>query len=632
MNIYSNSNMLNIPHDITKEEQIEKILDQSQIWNDITETSEQVANTNNEENPENIIINVDDKSVKFINDVQEWEQFVISNDEDEQTQDNHQQVEQVTSSENDIEQSIILNQDAEQTINKDVEILSEDLKQSKNEIHEHDIELNEPEEEEQETERPVENESCVTTSDQSADIVEEHIQQVNIEPEQLVEDISSSEIDESSIITSVNEEPIVIHVVETNHSIITNDEVESTTTIQSTKSELFNEQSIPDTTDIVNNENIVLPNGHNEQSEINNDEETNQSSTFIDNIESTECLSSNNEHEQIVTTNFNNDWIETNANLQQFTIESPVQIEASSVEHQSVNVTSKKLEKPIVMELPQPISLNGDSNTSMSNDQDLNAVNKKEPVENIVSSCENRLSAASNEQLTQAKLVSHQQELLTFVPKQQRSTSSSSSQSTSYSDVVSRQLPTLTNAPRKPTNPVKNQEYHTETQRKVITPQVKPEKPKQNNKKTEQVTLTSTIREPQSSVVLVEKQEAINTVIEEKHTTSNPSNGEHQTLSTVTNKCKRSHGRKRKAKKSSITNEYTAEPIVNNKQEEKEEDQEEDTRTSLSSRNQDIVSSKEQTSNFESVVEILSQTPNKPSNDDASPKGYIFNDHTFSLK
>ncbi|CAF3420406.1 unnamed protein product [Rotaria sp. Silwood1] len=445
----------------------------------------------------------------------------------------------------------------------------------------------------------------------------------------------------------ISNEEASIRLVENNHSIITDDQLEQSTTNKSLQMVLSNEEN---TINSINNEHSATSNGNLEQSIINNEEtkqctiepETSKDSSvqieeFIEikpstmtnntseqsvNIESTQCSSSNKDLQQTASTNLNNYSITVDENLEQHTTQQSLQDdeilnEKTFIENNSSIITNKKLEKPTVVELPQPITINEDINKSTNENQEF-ITNTENLTQTVLSCQEIQHSATSNEQLIQSKIRINQSEQCTFPAKKPILTTATTLKGASYSDVVSRQLPKPTNESVKTTDLFKKQAYTIESKKNIISPIITIQKPTQYNKtadEIEQVLLTNTIKETEQSEVLLEKQEQSTTINEKEHDTSMISNGECQMSSNKNNKSRRSNAKKRKSKKSSVTTENSPQLITNN---DDGDDDDDEIEISLSSQNLTSTIPKQETSNIKSEIENSSTTHKKSSNDNTS--------------
>ncbi|CAF2087449.1 unnamed protein product [Rotaria magnacalcarata] len=608
-----------------------------------------------EKQAETIVTNFNENTESSISDVQEWEEFLGPNDEN---------LAYTTTLQKEIEesqqQSTILNQEDEQ-FKAEYEIVEEpmrsfeDTEQSRT-LNEED-KLKKQEQTASSIEQSVQYESSVITTDQPTIIIEEQKQVLSLNVHSIetkssedaitiiTEDIPSINMNEQSeqstmtiegttqqqIITSTikniefkpsvtpNKETMITHF-EHNHTNTENNKLEQSSIVQSTTSVLLNEENLRNTINVVNHENSVAPNEALEQSIIDIEEikqfiENNYSvntNNIVEqsvNIESTQSLSSDKVPEQTVITNIDNDHIRVSEKLEQHTAAQSVQgnemlhekSTMKSMENYSPSVTSKKLEKPTVIELPQPIPSNEDANRSIIENQKFIAVTKTS-TQSASSFQEHQFSAALNEQLLRPTSIVNQSERHTFVSK---ATTETAFKGDSYASVVRRQSPKPTNEPRKPASSLKKTESSIETMQEFVPPAAMPRKSRpyiQTNNKIKQVTLTSTIRETQNSDVSVKKQEPIKTVIAERSTISVVSNVEDQILSQERNTSNRSGTGKRKSGKQSAEVESSSKHIEK----------------SLLSSNIEIIASQQEKSKTESEIKTLLTTDKKLSVKDKS--------------
>ncbi|CAM4831099.1 unnamed protein product [Rotaria magnacalcarata] len=608
-----------------------------------------------EKQAETIVTNFNENTESSISDVQEWEEFLGPNDEN---------LAYTTTLQKEIEesqqQSTILNQEDEQ-FKAEYEIVEEpmrsfeDTEQSRT-LNEED-KLKKQEQTASSIEQSVQYESSVITTDQPTIIIEEQKQVLSLNVHSIetkssedaitiiTEDIPSINMNEQSeqstmtiegttqqqIITSTikniefkpsvtpNKETMITHF-EHNHTNTENNKLEQSSIVQSTTSVLLNEENLRNTINVVNHENSVAPNEALEQSIIDIEEikqfiENNYSvntNNIVEqsvNIESTQSLSSDKVPEQTVITNIDNDHIRASEKLEQHTAAQSVQgnemlhekSTMKSMENYSPSVTSKKLEKPTVIELPQPIPSNEDANRSIIENQKFIAVTKTS-TQSASSFQEHQFSAALNEQLLRPTSIVNQSERHTFVSK---ATTETAFKGDSYACVVRRQSPKPTNEPRKPASSLKKTESSIETMQEFVPPAAMPRKSRpyiQTNNKIKQVTLTSTIRETQNSDVSVKKQEPIKTVIAERSTISVVSNVEDQILSQERNTSNRSGTGKRKSGKQSAEVESSSKHIEK----------------SLLSSNIEIIASQQEKSKTESEIKTLLTTDKKLSVKDKS--------------
>ncbi|CAF3373526.1 unnamed protein product [Rotaria socialis] len=625
-----------------------------------------------EKQTETIVANINENAESSVSDVQEWEESFEPNDKN---------LVYTTTLQKDIEelqqQSTTSSQDDEQfkTEYKIVEEQMrsfEDTERSKT-LNEED-KLEKQEQIASAIEQNVQYESSVTTADQPTVIIEEQKQVLPLNehitetksPEDvitiIIEDIPSINMNEQleqstmtiegttqqQMITSTieniefkpsgtpNKETMITHV-EHNHTNTENNKLEQSSIVQLTTSVLLNEENLRNTINVVNHENSVASNETLEQSivEIEEIEQFSENNSSVNtnnlveqsvNIESIQSLSLSKVLEQTVITNIDNDRIIVSEKLEQHTAAQSVQgnemlhekTRMKSMENYSPSVTSKKLEKPTVIELPQPIPSNEDANRSIIENQKFIGVTKTS-TQSASSFQEHKFSATLNEQLLRPTSIANQSERHTFVS---RATTETAFKGDSYASVVRRQSPKPTNEPRKPASSLKKQESSIETMQEFVPPVAMPWKPRQyiqTNNNIKQFTLTSTIRETQNSdIISVKKQEPIKTVIEERSTISVVSNVEDQILSQERNTSNRSGTGKRKSRKQSADVESSLQHIEK----------------SLPSSNTEIIVSQQQKSKAESEIKTLLTTDKKLSVKDKStqPKKPRSSTNSQSLK
>ncbi|CAF3553504.1 unnamed protein product [Rotaria sordida] len=582
-------------------------------------------------------------------------QSIIPTEENKQSTDDHEQSQQFTTSQEEIEQSvenknpITTDETLEQptfiitevsqpvVLNENLEqITIEEPQQQSMSSNEEDKQMtNKYERLEQtlalikEIEQSVKNKSSITEADQSIStneeeedelylILNENIKQSNVEIEPseqstiAIEDKTHEQLNtstEANNISTIEYEKLE-QPISNESSSITNQRLEQLTTEQPLQSIVSND-----------NEDIkqftVEPEKSNQSPvQIEQNEESIENQI---NIESTPDLSSNKDFQQTTPTKLDNYHIPVDENSEQHTTKQSSQDEISDektcIKNNSSIITNKKLEKPTVIELPQPITLNEDISKSTIENQEFIA-DTENLTQTIVPSQENPHCPTSDEQLTQPKILVNQPEQRTVPAEQPLLTTATIVKGPRYSDVVNRQLPKATNESAKPTDSFKKQDYSIESKKKIISPIVTIETPKQcinTADETEQVPLISTIKEPEQSEVLLEKQEPSTTIIEDAHDTSIISNGENQISSTKSNKSRRSNAKRRKSKKSSVTIENSPQNIINNNDD--DDDNEEKIETSLPSQNLKSIIPEQQTSNIESEIEKSLTTLNRSSHD-----------------
>ncbi|CAF3004719.1 unnamed protein product [Rotaria sp. Silwood2] len=579
------------------------------------------------------------------------EKRIILNEESQQQSINSNEEHKQTKNEYDkLEQTLALIKEIEQTVNNETSIIETDQSKIKIDEQEQFLTSNENIQQSDVEIESSEQKTLPITDNIPSINSNENIKQSIITIEDTIHQQSNTSTEVTHISTMEDEElkqPIL-----NKSSIITNKKLEQSSIIKSPQILLSNEDNVQNTINLVNNENSIISNGNLEQSIINIEEKKeftiepeklNQSSVQIEhteefienksspmtknkldqsiNIESTQSLSSDNDLQHTTLINLDNYIITVDDSLEQCTTQQSLQDneisnEKTFIENDSSIITNNKLEKPTVIELPQPIKLNEDIRQSTNENQEF-IDNTEDLIQAVLSYQENQYCATSNEQLIPSKIIANQPEQHTSPANQPILTKATTIKGTSYSDVVSRQLPKATNQPIKAPSSFKKQEHSIESKKKIISPIVTMENPKKSNKtadETEQILLTSTIKESEQSEVLLGKQKQSTTINEIAHDTSIISNEECQISLTKSNKSRRSNAKRRKSKKSSVTMENSPQIIIIDDDGD-DDDEEEEIETSSPSQNLSI--SKQKTSNIELKIKN-SVTNKKPSNDNKS--------------
>ncbi|CAF3540062.1 unnamed protein product [Adineta steineri] len=550
-----------LPIEIEQDTKLDSIISETQDLNQFTPT---IVEYQPEEKIEQPIINVQEQQILSINDnteeisstledlsestisyekLDDLQELMISNQENKQFSDDYEtlpkEIEQSFQNETCLtttQQSIDTVEEQKQSL-----ISNENIEQSdvKDEVPEQNTTTILPENINEELEQ------CITSIKPSLSMNEESLQPIESKPETI---ITSVKINENLEQPKTEESSEMISLPENNTSILTKNNKKSSQSTVSNKKKKRNKVKT------IDNEKLF------QQPIVESERiEENESSSIINNkLEPLIVVESNKEIQPIVENNF----IATNGKLPQSITEDLPQSVISNgttktfVENNSPIVANKNLEKSTIITSSQPITSNDEVNksTPINKKTAATSTTTKKVAQTASSNKENQHFITSNKPLVQPTIVVKEPEQRKSITEQ---TVSTTSKGNTCSDIINIQSVKVNHESSQGANSLKKPEHST----------VSIEKPKQTviiPEVTEQISCTNTNKKSEQTEVSLEKQDQPITLIEEPRA-STISNNETKKSSSKNKKSRRSNTKKGKSAQVMPIN--NTEPILQDEEE-----------------------------------------------------------------